>query len=210
MLPMLLAAGAGAGLGLLKSEFIDKENENKNREMQSITDRYSPWTGMRGKMVEPTNALGSAMSFGAQGAALGAGAEQMDQNKSFNDAMVKHLGGADGASELAKAGDETSFQNSVDSLRGYLKKDGAYQTPAMDSPYEAAQRDGLQSIGNSEDREAQGKMQALANSRPDANPTEFDALGGGDSAVDTDKIMQRLKMTYGNQAAYKSAFPQGM
>lgn len=162
MLPMLLAAGAGAGLGLLKSEFIDKENENKNREMQSITDRYSPWTGMRGKMVEPTNALGSAMSFGAQGAALGAGAEQMGQNKSFNDAMVKHLGGADMPEALSSGAEQA-------------------QQPAPNEEHQMID-----------------------------NPTEFDVLGGGDPEVNSDKAYQRMKLAFGNRAAYKSSFPQGM
>lgn len=176
MLPLIMA-GAGAGLGLLKSELIDKPNEQKDREMQSITDRYSPWTGMRGKMVAPTNALGSAMSFGAQGAALGQGVESMGQDQKFNDAMVKNLdaktaflGGAGQTAQAATQSGEVPAQ--------------ALATPA---PIQAPQ----------------------ANRSPINNPTEFDILGGGDSEVNADVGMQRIKAAYGasnsNRAAYLQA-----
>lgn len=93
MLPLIMA-GAGAGLGLLKSEFIDKDNENKDREMQSITDRYSPWTGMRGKMVDHTNPLGSAMAFGAHGAALGQGFDKSAADNALTSSMADKMNAA--------------------------------------------------------------------------------------------------------------------
>ena len=91
MLPMLIGAGAGAGLGLLKSEFIDKDNENKDREMQSITDRYSPWTKMRGVAPEHTNPLGEAAAGAVTGAQQGQSIEGAQAANKFSNALADKL-----------------------------------------------------------------------------------------------------------------------
>lgn len=93
MLPLIMA-GAGAGLGLLKSELIDKPNEQKDREMQSITDRYSPWTKMRGVAPEHTDPLGAAVAAGAQGASLGQGLDKSAADNALTQSMADKMSSA--------------------------------------------------------------------------------------------------------------------
>lgn len=92
MLPLLPLAAAGAGIGLLKSEFIDKPNEEKDRAIQSITDRFSPWTGMRGRAVERTNPIGDAAAMGAQGAMFGGALNSAKAQDDLNSAIAGKLG----------------------------------------------------------------------------------------------------------------------
>jgi hypothetical protein len=106
-LPLMLAA-AGAGLGLLKSEFVDKPNEEKDRILQSLTDRYSPWTGLRGKMVDHTNPLGEAAAMGSQGATQGSELAASSARDALNQAIAGKLGaktkgGADQMADQAVA-----------------------------------------------------------------------------------------------------------
>lgn len=103
MLPLLALAAGSAGLGLLKSELIDKPNEEKDREIQSITDRYSPWTGMRGKMVDHTNPLGEAAAMGAQGLQLGSSVNSAESQDALNSAIASKLGAKGGADAMSAA-----------------------------------------------------------------------------------------------------------
>lgn len=93
MLPIWALMAASGAAGLLKSELVDKPNEEKDREMQSITDRYSPWTGMRGKAVAHSDPIGTAMAGAAQGASLGQGLEKAGSDAKLQDAITKTLGG---------------------------------------------------------------------------------------------------------------------
>src|SRR3954464_12446328 len=87
MIPAIALAGAAAGLGLLKGEFIDKPNEEKDRILQATTDRYSPWTGMRGRNVERSNPLGEAIAAGTQGMALGQNMEHAEAENKLNNVL---------------------------------------------------------------------------------------------------------------------------
>lgn len=102
-IPWLALAAGGAGLGLLKSELIDKPNEEKDRIMQSITDRYSPWTQMRGKAPERANPIGDMAAMGAQGAALGQGINSAQSQDAINSALASKLGAKGGADAMTAA-----------------------------------------------------------------------------------------------------------
>lgn len=72
-------AGAGligAGAGMAKHEFDDIPKENKAIDLAAETDRYSPWTGLHGKMPERSSMFGSAMQGGTTGLMLGQGLSQ--------------------------------------------------------------------------------------------------------------------------------------
>jgi hypothetical protein len=91
-LPLWAALSLGsAGLGALKSELIDKPNENKDRIMAAITTRYSPWTGLRAKEVERTNPLGEMLAFGSQGAAMGQNIEAQQSQQKLQDMLSEKL-----------------------------------------------------------------------------------------------------------------------
>jgi hypothetical protein len=68
-MPLGLAIGAGAGL--LKSELVDAPKERRERTLAAATQKYSPWTGLQAQPIQQADPLGSAIQFGATGAALG-------------------------------------------------------------------------------------------------------------------------------------------
>lgn len=102
-----IGAGAGGLLGIIKS-LLDSDNERKDRITQSITDRYSPWTGMRGKMVEHTNPLGEVAALGAQGAALGTSASSAKSQDALNQALADRLGAKGGADAMTTSAVKTA------------------------------------------------------------------------------------------------------
>lgn len=90
-LPLWLLLGAG---GLLKSAAIDAPRAKRQRILASQTDRYSPWTGMRGGAVEEADPIGSALNFGLTGAMIQGGQAKLAADTAINN---KYL-------ELMKAG----------------------------------------------------------------------------------------------------------
>ncbi len=78
----LIVAAIAAGAGLLKSEFMDRPKEERQRVLAAETQRYSPWTGLKANKIEEADPMGSAMTFGAAGLGLGQGMESAAaQNK---------------------------------------------------------------------------------------------------------------------------------
>lgn len=61
------AVGAAGGIGKTISE---GEKANRDRQLASATQRYSPWTGLKAASVETPNAFGNIASGVAGGAGL--------------------------------------------------------------------------------------------------------------------------------------------
>jgi hypothetical protein len=72
-MPLFLAIGAGTGV--LKSELVDRPREERQRRLAAATQKYSPWTGLKANPIQEADPLGSAIQFGATGAALGSNIE---------------------------------------------------------------------------------------------------------------------------------------
>jgi hypothetical protein len=71
----ITALAIGAGVGLLKSQTVDKDKEKRQRALAAETQRYSPWTGLHADPIQQADPFGSALQFGATGAALGQNAQ---------------------------------------------------------------------------------------------------------------------------------------
>lgn len=63
-------AGAGLLAGGLKAN-SDKKQYRRNQAAQAEMTRYSPWTGMQGKVLTPPSSFGTVMQGGLTGAMLG-------------------------------------------------------------------------------------------------------------------------------------------
>lgn len=80
--PLTLGLLFGGG-GLLKSELIDAPRAAKERQLAAATQAYSPWTGLKAQPVHEPDPAGSALQFGATGAALGQSSEMNDAMKGW-------------------------------------------------------------------------------------------------------------------------------
>lgn len=70
---MPIAAAVGGGLGLIQNHQKQAEY-NRQKELASQTERYSPWTGVHGTMpTSAPNAMSSLMQGAMQGASFGQG-----------------------------------------------------------------------------------------------------------------------------------------
>lgn len=88
----LIALAIGAGVGILKSEFVDRPREQRQRKTRAAEIRYSPWTGLTpSQQVQEADPLGSAMQFGSTGAMLGQSIESRDFNKNFNEKLLSNM-----------------------------------------------------------------------------------------------------------------------
>lgn len=67
----LTAAAVLGGVGLLKSEFIDRPREDRQRKMAAVTARWSPWTGMSPNQIQEADPFGTAIQGGLAGAMIG-------------------------------------------------------------------------------------------------------------------------------------------
>lgn len=108
MIPLWAALAAGAGAGLVKSEFVDKPNEKKDRINAATTMRYSPWTGMKPEQVERASALASALQGGAQGAALGQSLGKYEGDMKLQEGLAKILTPAEQGASMAPAAVQVS------------------------------------------------------------------------------------------------------
>lgn len=70
-MPAMIGLGIGALTGIIKSEAIDAPKAERERTLAAATQRYSPWTGLKASPVQEADPVGSALSFGSQGASLG-------------------------------------------------------------------------------------------------------------------------------------------
>lgn len=84
--PLALMALMGA-VGAAKSEVIDRPKENRARKLKAETQRYSPWTGLKGEEVKEADPFGSALQFGASGASMGSAMEQANLDKALADRL---------------------------------------------------------------------------------------------------------------------------
>jgi len=66
-IPMLAMAAAGVA----KNEFIDKPAAKRQGAAQANMTKWSPWTGMKGKTIEPPSSANAAMKWGTTGAMMG-------------------------------------------------------------------------------------------------------------------------------------------
>lgn len=85
------ALAIGAGAGLLKAELVDKPQADRQRKLAAATQRYSPWTGLQAQPVKEADPVGSALSFGATGAQLGAGYQDSMAKKKLMEAQASWL-----------------------------------------------------------------------------------------------------------------------
>lgn len=89
----------GAGAGLLKNELVDKPQHKRMQRAQAEMTRYSPWTGMQGKILTPPSAFGSMLQGATTGAMFGQ--------------MAGGMGGMGGAGAMApKNGMAMNYQGS--------------------------------------------------------------------------------------------------
>lgn len=92
-----------AGVGLLKSQTIDKTNENNQRTLRATEQALSPFTGLQAQtQVQPADPFGQTLAFGSTGFSLGeqkqahdqaveAAKTQNDILKKLTDARIKQL-----------------------------------------------------------------------------------------------------------------------
>lgn len=122
----------GAGAGLLKHELVDKPQHKRMQNAQAEITKYSPWTGMQGKILTPPSAFGSIMqglSTGAMmsqmgGAGAGASGTGGAVGGGVSDASQINVGG-----QFQSAGDIASQQGSG-GFWNRLNNQGAYSQPA--------------------------------------------------------------------------------
>ena len=65
MIPLI-----GALTGLAKSELVDRPAEDKDRELQAATAKFSPWTGLSPRDVKRADPFGSALQGGMTGLSM--------------------------------------------------------------------------------------------------------------------------------------------
>lgn len=103
----ITALAIGAGAGLLKSELLDRPREQKQRTLAAETQRYSPWTGLKADPIHEADPLGSALTFGSQGAMLGAGIQNAQAQQGLMKAQTNWLN-AGGSPQYTAAQTATS------------------------------------------------------------------------------------------------------
>lgn len=65
-----LPLAIGAGIGLLKGMTVDRDKEDRERQLAAQTQKYSPWTHLTAGPIEQADPLGSALQFGGTAQAL--------------------------------------------------------------------------------------------------------------------------------------------
>lgn len=86
-----IALAIGAGAGVLKSEFIDRPKEERQRKLAGATQRYSPWTGLKAQPIQEADPMGSAIGMGATGASMEVGLENAKAQNRLMDAQSNWL-----------------------------------------------------------------------------------------------------------------------
>lgn len=81
------------GTGLLKSETLDKDKANRQRNLKATQERYSGWTGRAPtQQVQEADPFGSALTYGTQGAAFGQGLQKSQAETDLLNKMNKNEG----------------------------------------------------------------------------------------------------------------------
>lgn len=99
--PATLAAIMG-GVGLLKQFAIDQPAAKRERQVQAVTERYSPWTGQAGHSVQDPNAGNTLLQYGTTGASLGQNAQNSALDQAYKKALISRIN--NGASDNMFAG----------------------------------------------------------------------------------------------------------
>lgn len=81
---------AGAGLGLLKGS-KDEAAANRDRMLQSVTARYSPWTGMKPTAVKEGDAFGAASQGALAGAQFGQGLDAAKADDAYRASELENM-----------------------------------------------------------------------------------------------------------------------
>lgn len=123
--PLLIGAGIGALAGLLKSEFVDKPREERDRELAVATQRLSPFTGLKANKIREADPAASALQFGLAGASMGQQSAQLGQNQQLLDMHQQKLD----QNALAEQVGGSAVQNP----RGLLAAPQAPQIPQRDT-----------------------------------------------------------------------------
>lgn len=67
----LTGLAIAAALALAKDQIVDKPKEARQRKLAAETQRLSPWTNMRAAPIKESDTIGTAIQYGATGAAMG-------------------------------------------------------------------------------------------------------------------------------------------
>lgn len=86
-----LGLAIGAGVGILKSELVDRPKEERDRTLAAETQRLSPWTGLKADKVKEADMLGSALTYGGQGAVIEQNLQNAKSQEKLADAQVDWL-----------------------------------------------------------------------------------------------------------------------
>lgn len=118
----ITAALVGTAIGALKSEAIDRPAANRKRHLAAQTNRYSPWTGMKGENVQDPDTVANMLSYGSQGAMMGQGmnsaAASNELAKQQADFLKKgnlwgSMGGGNGMSMMPATGGPMSYNGQM-------------------------------------------------------------------------------------------------
>lgn len=121
MLPLIMALA-----GLVKGETIDRQQEQRDRQLAATTQALSPWTGLRAGPIEKADPLGNAMAFGMSGKQMDQNQAKLKDDQAMNEAYRQYLD---------RLGQQSSNSPSSSPVAPYGMSPGAaYGNMAM-SPY---------------------------------------------------------------------------
>lgn len=92
-----------AAAGVVKSEFIDRPKEKKQRELAAKTQELSPWTGLKAGNIQEADPFGSAVQGGLTGLSI-------NRQMKYDDALEKALNRGDTSSILKSDGGWANVQ----------------------------------------------------------------------------------------------------
>jgi len=124
MIPLLVAAGIGAALGGAKYAIADAPANAAAAEGNAARTRFSPWSGIQGKMMDVPKAdfIGNLMKYGTTGAAMASGINKDDA------ASLSKLAGETPASGASLGGNmqlvENPFTKKIPSFEEMMSRAG--------------------------------------------------------------------------------------
>lgn len=123
-------------IGLTAAQmYSNAEKEQRQKQLASATQRYSPWTGLQAQPVSYADPLGTA----AQGAAGGLAMEQMSQNsdaqKKLMEAQTGFFDRANGGKAGASATPMTAMPSTDSGMMSYndYRAKNPWWSPSMNS-----------------------------------------------------------------------------
>ena len=119
MLPLI-----GAAIGLAKSQYVDRPVEEKDRELQAATARFSPWTGLAPRDVKRADPFGSVLQGGMTGLQMDQSMTAADQWKQQTAAMRAQNAAQQGMT--TSAGGAGGYNLGVQLPQGYTQSMNPY------------------------------------------------------------------------------------